>query len=773
MADNLSISSWPIQNYQRPGTTAYILFWYSEDIIALDGVTEILGGAVRTGPSYKRVDCTVNQSDHTVTPPTFTLTTTNDSSRPNVRVSAALFDVSGAFVQYLFLNWIIPSQLAPSTTFGVLKAYNDPVPTQPKPRVPSWDLILSVINGILPAPLASLVQYGRVRLSVDPLNAADPVVPGDNDPRIAPAGAVYWASHGTSADDAILGMGTTVPVRLIFSEPMPCTNPIVTPNIQLEFVGNGRLVVGAGFELTIANPPIAAPNQWIIDVSAAGASVEFTGRGTYYPDWLGAIDDPTVDSSEPINVLYLAVPGFSEIKFTGRYGIASTVSFVDRPCVTITTPSGKNSGDSNGPGLFWIGGIGGTMLEYFGNAKCTLRGLAFDANPDDLNQADIAIDVTVGSHVSSENEIAFNGIFSRFSIPANPNFIGIRVSNGTTDNNEFMWIHDNYISPCGETVVSDNTGAITSGTPDLTSTDGAFDVSMEGKVVRIAGAGAAGATLESVISAFINSDSVTIQDNAITTVGPTARIVIGKMVGIGVQTSTSPNVKDTWLERNSIQRALYAYHIQSGHAVIRSLRSGNNECDIRIESNSSEPIDIFDINTENSRQGIYAASVFNLIVHGCRFATLETLSEGVIEIASGTQLATIRENTFQEKLSPGDRFINISGASLNGFVLESNFWPSAGGGIALDTAVGPALRLLNLNSGRIGPQQNINDLFGMYELGYYNTFTFKGNLVANLGTPPNGSMTFATDGLPGSNPLTGGSTGCFAVRQNGAWRGLT
>lgn len=43
---------------------------------------------------------------------------------------------------------------------------------------------------------------------------------------------------------------------------------------------------------------------------------------------------------------------------------------------------------------------------------------------------------------------------------------------------------------------------------------------------------------------------------------------------------------------------------------------------------------------------------------------------------------------------------------------------------------------------------------------------------AQLGTAVNGTICYVTNGTPGSNPLTGTGTGCLAVRQNGAWRGL-
>jgi hypothetical protein len=43
---------------------------------------------------------------------------------------------------------------------------------------------------------------------------------------------------------------------------------------------------------------------------------------------------------------------------------------------------------------------------------------------------------------------------------------------------------------------------------------------------------------------------------------------------------------------------------------------------------------------------------------------------------------------------------------------------------------------------------------------------------ADRGAPPNGTMGYCTDGTKGSDPLTGGGTGCFAGIENGVWRSL-
>lgn len=45
-------------------------------------------------------------------------------------------------------------------------------------------------------------------------------------------------------------------------------------------------------------------------------------------------------------------------------------------------------------------------------------------------------------------------------------------------------------------------------------------------------------------------------------------------------------------------------------------------------------------------------------------------------------------------------------------------------------------------------------------------------LFANLGTPANGTVVYCSDATSPSNPTTGGGTGGFTVRQNGAWKTL-
>lgn len=106
----------------------------------------VMGGPVRSGSIYVDQLCSVDTDTNILTVPNIALPTTNDSSVRNVRATAVLFDASGAFVRNLFTGWIIPEQLAPSTSMQALNAYNAANPHPPDPTYPSTDQILSLID---------------------------------------------------------------------------------------------------------------------------------------------------------------------------------------------------------------------------------------------------------------------------------------------------------------------------------------------------------------------------------------------------------------------------------------------------------------------------------------------------------------------------------------------------------------------------------------------------------------------------------------------------
>lgn len=105
----------------------------------------------------------------------------------------------------------------------------------------------------------------------------------------------------------------------------------------------------------------------------------------------------------------------------------------------------------------------------------------------------------------------------------------------------------------------------------------------------------------------------------------------------------------------------------------------------------------------------------------------------------------------------------ISIGKANGAIIDDNIvdFGGAGTGIAL---------LSNSNACIVG--DNILNVGTIYtNAGALNLFdTSVGVALVNLpAAPANGSRVFVTDGLPGSSPATGSSTGAMAFRQNGAW----
>jgi hypothetical protein len=87
--------------------------------------------------------------------------------------------------------------------------------------------------------------------------------------------------------------------------------------------------------------------------------------------------------------------------------------------------------------------------------------------------------------------------------------------------------------------------AITTGTPDLSSPSNPFTAAMAGRYVQVAGAGAAGATLIALVSAFVDAGHVTLDTNAGTTVAAAqARINLQKLGHTNKKNSAGTNPND-------------------------------------------------------------------------------------------------------------------------------------------------------------------------------------------------------------------------------------
>lgn len=160
---SLTIASFTVQNFHRPGTSARLKIWFAQDFVTAERQL-VMGGAVRSGSIYLDQACTLDADTHILTIPAFTLPTTDDSSLRDVRATGVLFDASGAFVRNLFTGWIIFSEIAPTSTFASLNALNAP----PRPPVPiptgiTREQCLTLIaEGLPAAPLNGTLDLNTV-----------------------------------------------------------------------------------------------------------------------------------------------------------------------------------------------------------------------------------------------------------------------------------------------------------------------------------------------------------------------------------------------------------------------------------------------------------------------------------------------------------------------------------------------------------------------------------------------------------------------------------
>lgn len=169
----LTIVSWTVLNFHRPGTSARLKIWFGQDFVTAEN-QHVLGGAVRSGSIYLDVALSLDADTHILTIPTFSLPTTDDSSVRNVRATGVLFDASGAFVRNLFTNFIIPSELADITTFAALNAWNAAPTLPPQSSAITREQALVLIQeGLSAEPLNGTLSLNTVPRASSPKTLVD------------------------------------------------------------------------------------------------------------------------------------------------------------------------------------------------------------------------------------------------------------------------------------------------------------------------------------------------------------------------------------------------------------------------------------------------------------------------------------------------------------------------------------------------------------------------------------------------------------------------
>lgn len=200
---SLTLASWTIENFQRPGTTARLKVWFGQDFVTAEN-QHVLGGSVRSGSIYFDIALDLDPDTHVLTIPSFVLPTTDDSSVRNVRATGVLFDSSGAFVRNLFTNFVIPSGLAPVTTFAALDAWNA-APTLPPQSagITREQCLILIQEGLQADPIGGTLSTNTVPRASGPKTLVDGQISDDGvDVSVQTfntfeAGDVGFLQHGT------------------------------------------------------------------------------------------------------------------------------------------------------------------------------------------------------------------------------------------------------------------------------------------------------------------------------------------------------------------------------------------------------------------------------------------------------------------------------------------------------------------------------------------------------------------------------------------------
>lgn len=438
-------------------STLEVRGWYSRDFVAGDGVTPMLGNsfAGEQGPYYT-IGASLNDSGEVLVDTHDIQATT--LSNPRANYFEGLW-VNGAFSQLLMPNttgatgWQIPTVYGAIIAFDEIAAYNRARRLVYPPNTYfTADQTIAEIRRIAgDQAYAAVGVAGITEADTAPAIASRPIAVMINSPQANPAGAVYWAVNYSSFAAAVTAMGTTVPVRLIVSEQMAVgVNATVTPNIQLQFIGNGKLVIGAGFTATIQGPVVATPSQWIFDVSASGATVSFSGNDSvvaYYPQWWGVVGDGATDDTLAFQAFTDQIPSASAhsvftrglvIKITSTWKIWGKYSWL----LESATVLGNGSGDARQvPTIKWAGADGGLVVDISKTRDSTFRGLYVDMNGNGGSTHGADTGIWLNQLNANVGDICTSNIFEYININANsqrPNITVLEIGDSTQSNVEFM-----------------------------------------------------------------------------------------------------------------------------------------------------------------------------------------------------------------------------------------------------------------------------------------------------------------------------------------------
>jgi hypothetical protein len=664
-ATTVTVSSTTIPDLHYTGTTFTLRIWVEA---GQNGFTDSAGifhvsGVVDSSSVYKTVTCTL--SGTTGICPSFTIDSTTDAlDYPAARYNAYLYDSKGTKRDPWFVQFPVPAT-ATSTTWAALRIYKL---GQPKPNNPAYinrDETISLINiyaGTL--NLADVGVLGRIETSVSPADPLHPIAVGKNDlattsndgvtrlaanggttagtvvqgndSRLAPAtttnrGTVTTTTSSStvvSNDDpivqsvepygslaaAVSAIGSTPTVLNIPSVQTVSADLTIPSTLILRFVGPGTLSVASTKTVAIQSDGKGWPLKQIFSGSGV---VRFSGNKSipvYYPQWWGVVGGGTTDNSTALQAALDALPSDSIIEFTQglNVGLASQITLTGRRNIYIKSQNrAANLGGGNHAGFTWLGS-GGKMFYLDSCQGMTIDGFYFQIASAATLDKFIDIDgAGSGGTISTANSVIYNGFngtqFNGVTPYLNQNFKAISISATSSSNNEHMNVSHNFIVGPGQIVAAADTGSISSGTNSLVVTGLSLTSANIGYRVRVGGAGSAGATLDTTITAVADSTHCTLAANASTAVS-SARVHLGTGAGVGIYVGPSANALHQQIIDNTILYFAVGIDFTNGSGVVDDLQGGYSDINVRVAAGGAEGYYISNDRTEQSVQGLVVTS---------------------------------------------------------------------------------------------------------------------------------------------------------------------
>lgn len=402
-AISVTVSSASALNWQY-GTPATLRIYVNSAFFDSDGLYH---PAQQTGGPNFYYSATCTASGTTLTIPSIVLPSTTDSgTNPNATYTAVLYDKNGTRRETWMANFKLP--IATPTTWKDISIYNGagPIPT-PVDLYYTRSQIDAKFSGLAAGGKATDALYGMSRLSKPAVLTTDPIMVGDNDPRV---NEDYNASSFVSLAAAVAAMPGTG-ATLVVSTPMSATGVTVPSNVHLKVTGSGQLT-GSG-TVTILGDFEAPKNKGVF---ASGLTVSFSGNTVVHaldPHWWGAKGNGNVANAAldtaGIQAAINSVGDTSqmrsvEVPLQGVFYLNATILADSKSLYLHGNTMLGNAAIVQGSVLVWAGSAGIPMLRLTNNQGSRIEDLRFVGKNSAKPSA--AISLTMGTlFTQQENAI--------------------------------------------------------------------------------------------------------------------------------------------------------------------------------------------------------------------------------------------------------------------------------------------------------------------------------------------------------------------------------